>query len=280
MKLPPKFHVLFRACDRVHSVHAADRPFGMTKLETIKLSFMSLIDSIAPYQHEITVFGDCLSAECIQFFQEFPAVNLKCFEFGHPAKSLSNLVELSLTLPNETWVYFCEDDYLHLPETFDHISYLIQNAISALDTPANRKNLFSLFTGNLNQKPLVIHPPDYPDRYSPSRRRPGYLFEDGQRHWRQIKNTTHTFMAEGATLRRFQNELRASAIEPSHGLLSKHMYCGLFSRSKALCLSPIPGLTTHMTEGVMTPIVNWAAVAEKIVSRYPQLGIKPLVIDQ
>ena len=31
-----------------------------------------------------------------------------------------------------------------------------------------------------------------------------------------------------------------------------------FFNNKALCISPIRGLSTHMTEGVMTPLVDWA----------------------
>ena len=37
-----KYNIFFRACDKVESVHKDKRPFGLNKLEIIKISFYSL----------------------------------------------------------------------------------------------------------------------------------------------------------------------------------------------------------------------------------------------
>ena len=40
-----KYNIFFRACDKVESVHKDKRPFGLNKLEIIKVPLFSPIDS-------------------------------------------------------------------------------------------------------------------------------------------------------------------------------------------------------------------------------------------
>ena len=62
-----KFHILFRACDKIESVHNAKRPFGLNKLEVIKVSFYSLYTSLKDNHFRFIVIGDDLSKELIDF---------------------------------------------------------------------------------------------------------------------------------------------------------------------------------------------------------------------
>ena len=38
-----KYNIFVRACDKVESVHKDKRPFGLNKLETIKVSWLELL---------------------------------------------------------------------------------------------------------------------------------------------------------------------------------------------------------------------------------------------
>ena len=55
-----KYHILFRACDKVESVHNARRPFGLNKLQTIKVSFYSIYKSLQANNYQFTIIGDDL----------------------------------------------------------------------------------------------------------------------------------------------------------------------------------------------------------------------------
>jgi hypothetical protein len=48
----------------------------------------------------------------------------------------------------------------------------------------------------------------------------------------------------------------------SHWVLERLPY-----RDRALCLSPIPGVATHMHETVMTPLVDWEAIHHEAAQR-------------
>ncbi len=37
----------------------------------------------------------------------------------------------------------------------------------------------------------------------------------------------------------------------------------VFQREDALCISPLPGLSTHLHEGVMSPLIDWKAEAAR-----------------
>ncbi len=268
----PEFIVLFRACDRVASVHGDERPFGLSKLQLIKASFHSLHRSIQACPHRIVVIGDHLSQAACDFFSSYPAVELRREMLGSAEKSLSVQVALAMEQPDHAWVYLCEDDYLHQLQTFERIAHLIAHRARVLDTRATRRNLFPIMSGSHADMPLMIFPPDYPDRYQPRYRYPSYLFEDGVQHWRQVRHTTHTFMARGDTLRRFAREIRDSVIGCNDGLLYKRLYAGLFARDRALCVSPVPALTTHLTDGVMSPVVDWESLMADTIADLKACG--------
>ncbi len=260
--MSPTYHVIFRTCDVVHSVHNTPRPFGLDKRTLIKVCFKSLYASLAPYPHKITILGDRLSPEIQEFFKSYP-VTLLNEELGND-NSIRRAFELALEVPDNDWAYICEDDYLHTPQAFLWIDDLIQNKQEYLGkkpwNQAIRLNYSKLYT-----HPLVIHPPDYPDRYRSRYMRYGLIFLSKFCHWRQISNTTFTFLMEGKTARRYKSILMRSVKGADDGYLSRKLYGGLTFRNKAICLSPIPGVATHMHDGVMTPLVDWQKIADEIL---------------
>ena len=203
-----KYTVLLRVCDKVESVHNASRPFGLNKLETIKVSFYSLYQSLSKNQFQIIIIGDDLSSGLINFFSSFNNIVIQNEKLGSAAKSLQKQISIALNLPPDQWVYLCEDDYLHSPEAFKYITEFIQNKENYLETSPKKKNYINRIIGDISKIPLIIHPPDYPDRYLPPWKRLSFIFLSKYCHWRQISNTTHTFLLQSSCIKRFEKHVR------------------------------------------------------------------------
>ena len=121
--------------------------------------------------------------------------------------------------------------------------------------------------------PLIVHTPDYPDRYKPHCKRFSFIFLSKYCHWRQVSNSTHTFLLESKTIRKFEKYIKESSIGQSDSKLSKKIYGRIIFNNKALCVSPIKGLSTHMTEGVMTPLVDWESMCKEYIDDMKKIGI-------
>jgi hypothetical protein len=175
-------------------------------------------------------------------------------------KSILRSIEIAAESDPEEWVYLCEDDYLHVPHAFQYISEFIEHRRDHLRMrkPIRVRKGSERFW----DAALVIHPADYPDRYRRHERKFSLIFTSKYCHWRQISNTTFTILSEGKTFAQFRKLFDRSAIGASDGYLSKKLYGARFFGRKALCVSPIPGLATHMHEDTMTPLVDWGSVAE------------------
>jgi hypothetical protein len=254
----PRFHVIFRTCDVVHSVHNAARPFDLDKRTLIKVCFLSLVKSLERIPHRITILGDRLSDEMIAFFDRFDA-DIISAAFGND-KSILRSVELACGSEPDEWVYLCEDDYLHVPHTFAYMSEFIANRHEYL----KMRKAVRIKRGSqrFRDVPLVIHPADYPDRYWRHERKFSLIFLSTFCHWRQISNTTFTILAEASTFTQFRAVLEKSASGARDGYLSRKMYGSRFFGGKALCVSPIPGLASHMHAATMTPLVDWESLVE------------------
>jgi hypothetical protein len=256
-----KFNIIFRACDIVEAVNKSPRPFGLNKREIIKICFKSVVEAVKPLPHTIIVLGDKLSDEITSYFSSF---NVKIIngDFGNDA-SIRASIEQSLQFPDDEWVYFCEDDYLHHPDSFYRFTQLIENKSQL--TIRKKKLLSKKYISF--EPDLVIHPPDYPDRYLTNQRKPSYIFLTDDYHWRQISNTTFTFLTRVSTVKKHYKTLIKSSYGANDAYLSEHLYGNKSFKDKCLCLSPIHGLANHMHVDTFTPCVNW----EDIFLKYRHL---------
>jgi hypothetical protein len=254
-----KYNVIFRACDAVHSVHGAPRPFGLDKTTLIKICFLSLYNSLKNYPHTIHILGDKLSIELQTFFKQFP-VTLSNGTYGND-ESIRQSFRMGLEFPDDEWVYFCEDDYLHVPETFLWIDEFIQNRMEILKFEP-RRAFMKLFVNKLEDKPLFIFPSDYPDRYAFNQKKPSYIFLSQYCHWRQVSHSTFTFLGETKSLKKYKKALFESAIRSRDGYLSGKLYGRLLFMGRGLCVCPIPGIATHMHDDQMTPLIDWQRLYE------------------
>ena len=276
----PKYNVIFRTTEGESrssgtglAIHAVPRPFGLDRRTSIKACFLSLHEAVRPFPHTIHVLGDKLSEDLTTFFGRFAdrdsAIKVR-LEDGDSGESVRQSLSIALAVPDGEWVYFCEDDYLHRPEAFLWIDELIRREAEVLRFEPGRWFMKLLFR-NANKAPLIIHPADYPDRYLPDKRQFSLVFLTRHNHWRQISSTTHTFMAEAGTIRRYEKIIRRSSMPPRDDVLSRGMYSHILFRGRGLCVSPIPGVATHMTEGVLTPLVDWESLLREMLARVEKI---------
>ena len=252
-----KVHVVFRTCDCEISLHGADRPFGLTKAATIRACFGSLIRALEGFDYSVHVVGDRLSDEIMNFFRNY-GVGITNEDLGND-ESIRRSLKRAYERADDEWVYLCEDDYFHTPDAF----HVIQDLLDNQDVVLRNRPKNPLHLGRRFNRPLVVHPPDYPDRYLPHKRKATLLYASELAHWREVSNTTFTFMAEARTFKRFQRIFDRSARGADDRYLSHALHGNRNIRKRVLCLSPIPGVATHMHNGVMTPCVDWKALLNK-----------------
>lgn len=265
-----KINIIYRSCDIINAVHNSPRPFGLDKRTLIKICFKSLYNAIENYDYSIYVIGDNLSDEMKNYFKLFN-VNLIEGIFGND-ESIRQTIKLAQKFDDNEWVYFCEDDYLHLPNTFKLILDLIENKDNIVPGKIRfkqllRKREITLFSIKrfFNKPNIIIFPSDYPDRYQKKYRSKNFIFATEFSHWRQISDTTFTFLMQVKDIKEKSKILLKSANKANDRYLSKKLYGKSFFFNKLNCVSPIPSLSTHMHVETMSPIINWKNLVDSLL---------------
>ena len=77
-----KYHILFRACDKVESVHKVRRPFGLNKVQTIKLCFYSMYQALQNEEFQFTINRNTFKNEQIDY-EGFLLISLSLSQFNN-----------------------------------------------------------------------------------------------------------------------------------------------------------------------------------------------------
>ena len=168
-------------------------------------------------------------------------IKLKYIHCGSNPKSLRALYTEALTLNDNDFVYFLEDDYLHLK---DSQSVLIEFA------EENYTDYVTLY--------------DHPDKYeegcvnvNPYCKNFGertFLFRTANHHWKITNSTTDTFASFVDVLKRDKEILWKHTSENiGHDF---ERWVELYKNGKFLS-SPIPSLSTHCEVLFLAPLINW-----------------------
>jgi hypothetical protein len=263
------YRIIFRCCDVVNSVHNAPRVFGLDKQTIIKACFFSLYQSLQGYKYTIDIVGDRLSQEMIGFFQMFSDVTIHNYteELGNH-ESIRTTLRLALTFNEDDWVFFCEDDYLFTSNAMKIIDTMIQerNPVLRLRTFLRFPNMF---IGNLKNKPLLLHPTNQTGYYTPSQRQYSFIFATSNSYWRHIPNVTFTFLIEGKNVQKyydllFRTSFGAGDFHLSDALLGKWT----FKFRPFLAVAPVPSISAHLHEGLLSPFVHWESIMKTAIEGY------------
>lgn len=156
-------------------------------------------------------------------------------------KSLRTLYEFAISLDDNDYVYFLEDDYLHLKNSFELIKEFAER---------NYTDYATLY--------------DHPDKYeegcdfiNPYCKNFGehtYVFRTQHHHWKITNSTTDTFAAFADVLKRDKDlmwKYTDGRNDQDFGRFIELYNNGIFLSS------PIPSLSTHCEVGFIAPFVDW-----------------------
>lgn len=186
-----------------------------------KLNLFIIADSVSDetYQELCGMLGEECSQQIVRT------------QYKSGAFSFLAAVKLAIesSLPPETPVYLCEDDYLHLPDA----KQLLLEGLTVGDYA-------SLY--------------DHPDKYLPHNTKPSRILLTKSTHWRTTESTTMTFATRVATLREDYDiyvEFCKTGYPYDH-----NMFLQLNSKGRTL-VTCIPGASTHAELAWLSPLVEW-----------------------
>lgn len=229
--------IYFRACEKQATISNVARFNNIAKVEMLKRCWSALQSSVRP-SDTVIIIADEVHKQTLEWMLE--VCNTKNVEIiAVPEHEWSNHLH-TVVLINTLEVYakeypdllhyLVEDDYLHTP-----------NALSVLETNLSNWGNFAVSY-------------DYPDRYHevvPCQVILGY-----DRHWRTVTSSTMTILAKGSVWLRFIPELKIAA-PTSNDQVFKELF------KQVPCISPIPGVSSHMTDRHWTPYINWGDIWDK-----------------
>jgi hypothetical protein len=233
--------IYFRCCEKQETSGLGRRWKGFSKVDILKKCWLSLQNSIKP-DDEIVFIADHVSEKTMSWLHDTAKtqrlstqyvpdhVNDPSESFKALAKALDHFTGL---LPNHLH-YICEDDYLHTPHALDVIKQVYADGWDGF-----------------------LLPYDYPDRYTLDRTRTAEVFINGHCHWRTVPSGTGSSCAKGKTWRTYMTIFHQAAHFNTDSF-TWHAY------ANTPCICPIPGVSTHLTEGCLTPHVDWEAVWNSI----------------
>lgn len=256
-------HVIYRTCDKTASVHGVSRPFAKDKSELIRTCFRSLYESARGAAVSFQVLGDDLSPAMKSFYQQYPVALDNRAPMGNDQSILAS-VHMACALPDEDWVYFCEDDYLHRPQAVPALLEIIDDLPRQLGGQLRSRWTQWLSRGLLAKSwmgaPVYIHPTDYPDRYDPRDLRLSLLLRTPRAHWRQIHGVTYTLLTQVKWVKKYRRVWERSARGANDGYLSKMLLTDVFRAGRGLALAPIPSLAAHLHDVSMPLYEQWESV--------------------
>lgn len=230
-------HIYFRACEKQQTISNVTRFQNISKTEIIKRCWLSLQASIAD-NDSITIIHDTVSDNTLAWlkgtshtsninFIEVPDHDWSYHQ--HTVVLLDVLAEQIIKYPDDLH-YIVEDDYLHTPD-----------AISVLEDTLKNWEHFAVSY-------------DYPDRYTMNPE-PAMVLLGADRHWRTVTSSTMTVLAKGKTWSRF-----IEAIKPFGPTSNDQVFTHIYKQEP--CISPLPGVASHMTDHHLTPLVDWLSIWE------------------
>ena len=232
--------IYWRVCEKQETLSYVPRWKNISKLEIIKKCWLSLQQSVTSYV-SIKIFEDSCSKELLDWLRQTSRAPLSFVSIPKSDKSRNEypihyilpidtlIAQDALRSPNEI-IYFCNDDFLHLPHALHTMKSIYQDGWKSFAVPY-----------------------DYPDRYTLDRARTTELFINRYCHWRTIPCCTGVTMAPGSMWLK-----HATIIKQNVTFNNDSWTWEAYAKDLALC--PVPGVNTHLTEGCITPLINWEQV--------------------
>lgn len=232
--------IYFRVCEKQATISNVKRFNNITKTELLKKCWLSIQASVSP-EDVLVVIHDDVSQETLNWLDNtrktlnMHVVQVPEHEWGnhlHTIVLVTVLEQFAKDYPEELH-YIVEDDYLHT-----------ENAIKVLNDNLMNWEYFAVSY-------------DYPDRYTLDPQLCQVILGT-DRHWRTINSSTMTIIAKGKVWLKIMEQLKQAAPTSNDKIFDE-----IFKTIP--CISPLPGVSSHMTDSHATPLVAWDKIWENIV---------------
>lgn len=237
-----RLQVLYRISDNGYKNKI--KPYYVTKIDCLKnalLAFNSPKTQFTIYVDSVIESTDKAIHELCDSMEN---VTIKYLNLRSNGKSFLAVLNDACTLQDDDYVYFVEDDHIHLKDTFSVLSDAIR---------CNYTDYIALY--------------DHPDKYdrgcksiNPLCRDFGEhtcIFRTNNHHWKISNSTVMTFGAFADVLKRdkkvFEDIIKGDAA------LDYEIFTRLRNEGKYLS-TPIPSLSTHGETDFLAPFIDWEQV--------------------
>lgn len=240
-----KLHIFFRHV-HIYEPTTKARPDWFQIENCFKNLVATLSAQNLPLKVDLTVMFDGSEASFNDDFlsafmknyagQSSLKINIVQFSGGTDAKSFHHTINyiLSQNYSDEDWIYFLENDYLHVDNWVTKLSGLIQ------------------YGKNLEYVSLYDHYDKY--FYEQYENLESKLFFHGSHHWRTTPSTCASFLVSSKVLKE-----DAKIIETGGG--DHEFFTALAQKRSRKILSPIPGLSTHCMKDFLSPGIDWEKIS-------------------
>ena len=268
--------VIFRSCTSVNMLtQNKKRLFDKNKSEYTFRSLNSIIKSLnyskkifPKIYFDIVIIDHNSKTEDVEKIKNLlkksnidnSIINLNINEFSNNIKKtnaknenvthnqISNMCNIHKSLmiaknQSNDLIYFVEDDYIHLLETFNEMILSYERISSQLN------------------KELILCPTDYPYLYT--KIEPSSIFLGSNKHWRRVGETLCTFCTSKTLIDKHWNKF-VTMCQFEHYPFEQPLH-EIYKTE--YCLSPIPSLAIHCTNinsiFGLSPNVDWKKIWEE-----------------
>lgn len=189
-----------------------------------------------------TIFADNVSDKTYEWLSDYN-FSLKRTNSSGDSGSFRLLLEEALTFPDDEYVYFVEDDYLHLKDS----KLVLQEGLLMADYVS----LYDHWDKYI--PPLVGGNPQISDAGEEETK----VYITQHSHWKLTNSTTFCFATRIKTLKEDQDIFFKATEAPT--CQDYAAFQTLISKGR-LVATPIPGRSTHCEINWASPLIDWSKV--------------------
>jgi len=258
MPVSNKLFVIFMSCENLEGRPQTLRPFGLTKPELARLSFVSLWKALNASQMrwKLVVEDNSSSPEFRKWMQTFYGgrgkdkitenrMPVDIFPIVKYADRNLQKIVGKMDVKDDDWVFFAEDDHLYTGDCL-WLMREFANIYGAEDfalVPYVQTFKLWFLLGERQIGPQVIQPGMASIAAAMKHERPRLVLRTPLSHWMQVWHANGTLLARAGLLRKWWSKHPEGL---THAVTSS-----IFETTP--CFAPIPSLSTHLQEGCESP---------------------------
>jgi len=245
-----KSEYTFRSLNSIiKSINYSKKTFPKIPFDVVVVDHSSKVDDIEKIKtllKKSNINYSIINLNVNEFAKNIKKINAKNENVTqNQISNMCNIYKSLLIAKNQSndLIYFVEDDYIHLRETFNEMIFSYERISSQLN------------------KELFLCPTDYPYLYT--KVEPSSIFLGSNKHWRKVDETLCTFCTSKILIEKYWKKF-VSMCEFEHYPFEQPLH-EIYKTE--YCLSPIPSLAIHCTNinsiFGLSPNVDWEKIWEE-----------------